>query len=111
MSTKVRGQRGSWFASAGGELLPCVHAHWFKDEWYADPGAHPGHPGHPGHPQWDEFIAAIKASKKVILTADNVDEAGNFERTGYIGIFSVNDVAVSDGILTFKFVERLEDAK
>jgi hypothetical protein len=106
MAAKIQGQRGSWFATAGGELLPCVHSHWFKNGWYADPGVRPG------EAQWDGFIAAIKTGKKVILTTDNVSEDDKaFERTGYVAIFRVDDVVVSDGVLKFKFVERLEDAK
>lgn len=103
---KAVGQRGSWFATVDRDRLPCVHAHWFQGGWYNDPGARPG------EGKWDEFIEAIRNTKKVILTNDSVstDETA-FERTRYIAVFSVDDVSVDDGALRFRFVERLHSLK
>jgi len=88
---KVVGKRGSWFARAGKEDLPCVHKEWFKSgnphNYYYDEGAKPG------EKKWDELIDAIKQKKRVILTNDRW-ENGNFERTGYIAIYDVDSITV-----------------
>ncbi len=102
-SRKAVGQRGSWFAEVDGELLPCSHKHWFQPSGeYNDPGVEEG------TKIWDDFIGALKATSKTILTTDNVSpDERQFERTGYIAVFAIDDVRVEDGCLRFRFVDRL----
>ena len=100
---EARGKRGSWFAEVDGETLPCVHKHWLQGRQYHDPQAAPG------QPPWDDFIAAIKSGRKVVLTRDTYLGGIRFERTGYVAVFTVDDVAASDGALTFKLTDRVVD--
>lgn len=102
---KPIGKRGSWFATVGGELLPCVHQHWFQPgPKYEDPGVEVG------NPIWDEFIEELKKTGKVIVTSDDpAPGTGAFRRTGYIAIWSIDNVRVEEGCLRFCFIERLEE--
>jgi len=105
---KPVGIRGSWFANWRGEEVPCVHKHWTKMQSgrmsYLDPGVS-------SDPKWPPFIEAIKRTKKVILTDDAVDEGGipGFKRTGYIGLYRVENVDVKDQELSFDYIERLDN--
>ena len=105
------GRTGSWFATWKGESLPCVHQHWAKGEngrfRYCDPFVNT-------NPKWSPFIEAIQRKKKVILTRDKVTERvhgrePDFEREEYIALYSVENVQNRDGVLSFEFVQRLED--
>jgi hypothetical protein len=101
-------QRGSWFASLNGEEMPCVHDFWTRRTPsrmdYADPGVNEL------QPQWAEFISALKAMKKVILTRDTTTDNGRtFKRRGYIAVMSIDDVEVINGALRFRFVDRLHE--
>ena len=103
---KAVGHRGSWFAKVDGELLPCAHKHWFQGGEYNDPGVEEG------TQVWDEFIAALKATGKTILTTDNVShDEKQFKRTGYIAVFATDHVRVEDGCLRFRFMDRLCNLK
>ena len=101
---KAIGKHGSWFATIDGEQLPCVHQHWFSSSLeYEDPGVEVG------NPVWDEFIQELKRTGKAILTSDNpAPGSGSFKRTGYIAVWSIEDVRVEEGKLRFRFVDRLE---
>jgi hypothetical protein len=99
----AEGQRGSWFAVVNGERLPCVHEHWYRRGLYHDPNAYRDNPA-----KWDELIQSIREKKRVILTRDKVvDELKSFERTGYIGVFEVDDISRDGFDLKFRFVKRL----
>ncbi|MCP4386305.1 MAG: hypothetical protein GY798_33670 [Hyphomicrobiales bacterium] len=103
---KVRasGARGSWFAKVEGETLPCVHAHWFRGDRYDDPQLRPG------DPKSEELTAALRASGRAILTNDEPTDGADgieFKRTGYIAVFSVDDIELDQAGLRFRFVERL----
>ena len=105
---KAIGQRGSWFADVEGQSLPCVHAYWMSKDRYNEPNAQPD------SSPWPEFIAAIKREKKVILRQSErrdapVNGRGDFTSVGYVAVFSVEEVEVKDGHLTFRFVKRLMD--
>jgi hypothetical protein len=108
--SKFKGIRGSWFATnKQGERLPCVHKHWCGD-WpnYYDPGIKPGE-----RKKADEFIAAIKADKRVILTSDVIADGSpraTFDRADYIGEYTVDNVVADRRGLRFTFVERAEAA-
>jgi hypothetical protein len=99
---KAKGSRGSWFAEVDGERLPCVHEHWAR-KWpdYNDPGIKPG-----GRKE-NEYIDAIK-NGTVILTTDDVvsQEPFRFSRTGYVAIYTVEDVTADDSGISFRFVSR-----
>jgi hypothetical protein len=109
MKRKARGQRGSWFATVDGERLPCVHQFWMSGSppKYKDPGA-----GNDG--PWPEYIQQIKALKKVIVTTDDVPEQpteGGWKRTGYVALWSIDNVALTGSDLCFDFVQRLEELR
>ena len=57
----------------------------------------------------DDFIAEIETGRKIILTKDKYLGGTKFERTGYIAVFSVENVTVSESKLTFEIVDRLVD--
>ena len=58
--------------------------------------------------KWSELLDALRAEKRAILTLDRTPDGGkNFEREGYIGLFRIGDIEVSDGHLRFQFLERL----
>jgi hypothetical protein len=108
--SKFKGQHGSWFATnKQGERLPCVHKHW-TGKWpeYYDPGIKPGK-----SKKHDEFIAAIKSCKRVILTDSAVAEgegSRTFDRVDYIGEYTIDNVIADKRGLRFRFVERAEAA-
>jgi hypothetical protein len=107
---KIKGQRGSWFANAGGEFLPCVHVEWFQPNkagkpYYHDKGVKLG------EKKWDDFIEGIKQKKRVILTKDNFLGEGKFERTKYVAIWAVDNLTVDEIGLRFDFIDRISEAK
>jgi hypothetical protein len=101
---KAKGKHGSWFATTSrGETLPCVHKYW-ADHWpnYLDPGVTPG------ARKADEYIAAIKSGKRVILCDDNVSsDESEFKRAGYIAMYEVDNVEADERGMRFTFVRRL----
>lgn len=101
---KAIGERGSWFASVDGERLPCVHQYWIR-------GTHHCAPRVSQHSKKDlELVAAIRSKGKVVVTTDRViDEGEGFERTGYVAVFSVDNVNWRRGELLFDLKERLVD--
>lgn len=102
---KAKGQRGSWFATVDGEILPCVHKHWWlKGKTYHDPNARPG------EPKWDEFISSIRTLKRVILTDDEPwDGTAAFHRKAYIAVFDIEDFRLDGSDLTFRFSRKVVD--
>ena len=72
---------------------------------YHDPGAVPG------ERQWDEFIDAIVTMKRVVLTKGSMNADGTIPRDGYVAVFTVDEVTVTGGELTFKFLKRLVDLR
>lgn len=80
-----------------------MHVHWAKGRptRYVDPGVS-------DDPHWPPFIQAIRSTKVVILTQDKVVD-GSFTRTGYVGLFAVDDVEVDANELRFTFVDRITD--
>ena len=104
MKHKATGTRGSWFAEVGGELLPCVHAFWYKAPQYDDPHAVSG------ERKWEELVAAIRDKGRVILTNDDAIDGGfGFNRSSYIAEFSISDLEFEHGHLKFRMVKRLRD--
>ena len=95
---KPIGERGSWFAKWRGERLPCVHRCWTVGTWphYADPEVE-------ADGKWPPFIEALRDGK-AILTDGTSDV-----RTGYVGVYRIDNVEVRDGLLQFDFKERLAD--
>jgi hypothetical protein len=63
----------------------------------------------PGERKWDEYIAALRTQKRAILTNDTVSESGTFHRTGYIALFTIDDIAVTVNGLEFEFKDRIAD--
>ncbi len=108
VAKKAVGHHGSWFAVVGGESLPCVHDYWWvAGALYNDTGLQPIQKA-------NDLVDAIMKKKRVILTKDKptLDPDGKlaaFERTGYVAIYSVDEVEFDAAGLRFKFVKRLED--
>jgi hypothetical protein len=101
---KAVGSHGSWFARVRQESLPCIHKYWLKGMQYHDPNCVLG------EKQWDEYVAAIREIKKVILTTDDiVGDRPNFQRTGYVTIFTVDEVTLEGRDLKLRLVDRLID--
>ena len=99
---RPKGERGSWFAKWKGDDLPCVHRCWTKGTWprYVDPGL-------TGSPKWEPFIEALKRGL-AILTEDELDAAGMpVNRSGYVGLYRIENVEVCGNELRFDFTERL----
>jgi hypothetical protein len=109
MAKKAIGERGSWFATVEGERLPCVHEQWCKFELrqmhYHDQLVQPG------ERQCEEFVAAIQAQRRVILTRSKHQhgEVQTAEREGYIALFQIDDVEFGADGLRFRFTKRLEN--
>lgn len=103
---KAVGVRGAWFAKVNGERLPCVHQYWIKGTKYrairtVQNGAND-----------KALVSAIKGLKKVVVTKDDVfDEGCEFWRTGYVAVFSIDNIDWRGGELTFDLIERLADLK
>ena len=103
---KAMASRESWFAIVNGEMLPCVYKFWWKrGVEYNDEDIRPGRDA-------DELYAAKKERKRVVLT-DGIPIYGDnrnvidFNRTEYIAVFAVEDVAFDSHGLRFKFKQRL----
>lgn len=101
---KPHGERGSWFASWEGKMLPCVHKHWWTGRnGYSDPYARPD------DPKFKELVDSIRQCGRVILTSDTLlDGAHNFKRTGYIAIYDVANIEFDESGLRFEFTARHE---
>ena len=106
MIKKATGSRGSWFATVDGELLPCVHEYWWvkrdKTRRYDDRLLTSSR-------QSGELVAAIKEKRRVILTKDKPYSPENpapFTRTGYIALWTVEDIEFDENGLRFRFVDR-----
>ena len=104
---KAKGSRGSWFAVVDGETLPCVHEYWWvrgdKTRRYNDVGLRPS-------PHTDAFVDEIRNKGRVILTNDqptSPDSPAPFTRTGYIAVWTVEDVQFDEAGLRFRFVDKL----
>lgn len=101
---RPKGARGSWFATWRGEEIPCVHKCWTVGTWpiYRDPFVNE-------NPRWNPFIEGLR-NGQAILTEDELDAAGMpLSRKGYLSLWKIGPATVSDGVLEFEFLERLED--
>lgn len=108
---KATGSRGSWFALVDGEELPCVHDHWWvkgnRERRYNDHLLRASLHN-------DNFVARIKEKRKVVLTSDKPHSAINpvpFKRTGYIALWTVEDIEFDENGLRFRFTEKIDDLK
>ena len=108
---KPKGHSGSWFAKWDGASYPCVHNHWHRGEEYDDPGVQLTI-----QPKWRRFLASIENERKVIETIDKVPDDwlyGRWRRSGYTGLWQVDNVRVEDtpdphlSHLRFRFVRKL----
>ena len=106
-NAKARGTIGSWYAEVEGERLPCVHDYHAKRLQYDDDGFVEG------EPPWPEFVNAIRAAGKVILTKsippDREKGQTGFQRKGYIAVFSMTELQAEEGHLRFRMDKRLID--
>ena len=109
--TKAKGMRGSWFATVDGfGRLPCAHQDMttttregmtYRDELSM------------AHPQTG-YVEAL-GDGLVVLTSDHVDRRPGqppaYRRSGYIGVFRIADLDIKGGVITFRFTQRVADAK
>src|SRR5687767_5695554 len=101
---KAHGHRGSWFADVNGEHLPCVHAHWWKGSGYHDPYARPG------DAKFEKLLQGIRETGRGVVTKDDVSDGGRtFKRTGYVGVFKIEDPQLDDDGLRFRITNRIAD--
>lgn len=101
---KATGLRGKWEAKlADGRTFPCIHEYWCdeKKQHYNDPGVDL-------RPIWGPFHASLSADKLAIITKDNRDANGTFERKGYIGLYQIDNVQMTKTNLTFDIVKMIE---
>ena len=99
---KGKGSRGSWFARVAGERLPCVYREWVvPPRHYLDPGAQPG------VGKWDEFIAALRETKRAILPSDTRGENGEHRQEHDLQIFLIDRIEVTERGLEFEFVRPI----
>lgn len=100
---KPKGRQGSWFARTEDRDLPCVHDHWEKALKYRDPNVD-------GRRQWVKFLAALRSGQPVILTQSRITEGGaKWRRSRYLSLWRIANVQVTDGVLTFDFVDKLAE--
>ncbi|MBO6901875.1 MAG: hypothetical protein JJ864_11060 [Rhizobiaceae bacterium] len=67
-------------------------------------------PHYANEKQWTDLVDAIKLTGKVVLTTGRIHADGyGFDRTGYVAVFGVANVTVSDAGLEFDLVERLAE--
>ena len=104
---RPKGQRGSWFALWKGDALPCVHEVYFHQE--ADGSARYVDQYVDARPKWASFIASIRDQRKVILTADRLEDGIPRKRKGYLSLWRVDNVVLDGTVLSFDFIERLPD--
>jgi len=114
--TKFRGSQGSWeaevtYSDGTKEVLACVHKHYFKRDahgfYYHDPYLK-GIPEHVRSPKLTKQIELMLSKGRVILTTDNIvgsDELdpGYFKRTGYVAVYPINNFAIGDAGMHFRF--------
>ena len=58
-----------------------------------------------------KIYRGLKVDSKVVLTDKREDHDGNWYRDGYIGLFEIANVTVSERGLEFDFVERIAHLK
>lgn len=112
----AKGKRGSWLAKLtrqvgdipAGTVLPCIHKEWWDGN---------GNYCEPFHfnieqPRRAKYVAALMRGRRAIMTTDrfipNPDARSYFERTGYVGVFRISDVTLTNYQLSAKVIERVE---
>jgi len=105
---KAKGSIGSWFATVDGESLPCVHKHWWvKTARYNDHLLR-------SSPQADEFVAAIREKKRVILKISKPNSEANpvpFKHVEYVAVWEVDNIDFDENGLRFQFIKSLVPLK
>jgi len=102
---KARGHRGNWFARIGDDDVPCVWLQWRNGNHYLDPHGKGATDG-----KWVKYIEALRRDRKVALTGKH-EKDGKWLRDGYIGLFEIANVAITDQGLEFDFVRRIANLK
>lgn len=119
MKLKCKGSQGSWEATVfypdkKQEVLACAHAHWTKGGpdglRYHDPWT----PELMRTKKFARYVELLRSKGRVILTSDEVNEAGErgggyFKRTGYQGIFKIEELTVDESGMKFRLTKRLAD--
>jgi hypothetical protein len=112
---KLSGMQGSWLVNVtyddgSTERLPTAHAYFWVHGQPPHYQRRLGDVGSTGRDtkKFTDYIDALKAKKRVVLTKADIDEAtAPFERADYLGVFDVDDIKLSDDSLSFRFVRRL----
>lgn len=117
----IRGSQGSWdaevtYPDGRTERLPCVHAHYWQKEptgnYYNDPWI----PELRDTGKYKKLVEQISTVRRVIVTTDTVDltkprGAGYFQRTGYTGVFTIDEFEANDERMRFRFVNRIANPR
>jgi hypothetical protein len=98
---KARGHRGNWFARIGDDDIPCAWLQWRTGNHYLNPYGTDALDG-----KRVKYIEALRRDQKVALTGKREND-GKWLRDGYIGLFEIANVAVTDRGLEFDFVRRI----
>lgn len=106
---KITGKRGMWTAKIGidEEEYPVVHdthINW-KNRTYREGNNSPWENSIPAPPRrWAEHMERIRRLKTVIVQKDK--SSTDPTRTGYIGVFLIDNVKIDGDVITFDFVGR-----
>jgi hypothetical protein len=114
---KIRGCQGSWdvevtYADGSKETLPTAHQYFWKVDqagpYYQRDAADASWAGFQQNAKFADHVALLNAKKRVVLTTDDINEGtGLWKRTGYVGVFDIAEVSLSENGLFFRFVRRL----
>jgi hypothetical protein len=72
---------------------------WLKGMHYSDPYV-------VNEGKWIKYIEALRRDRKAVLTSKR-EKDGKWLRDGYIGVFRIANVSLTDRGLEFDLVERL----
>ncbi|MBL9065398.1 MAG: hypothetical protein JNN10_03795 [Sphingopyxis sp.] len=101
---KAKGIRGTWYAEVNGEKLPCIHDKNMKDGEYRAPNADDDR-----HRKLLNDI--VRTGRVVMRKSVREDDSQPWTAIGYVAVWSVADAKIENGMLTFRFVDRLIDLK
>jgi hypothetical protein len=114
----IRGSQGSWeadvtYEDGSKEKLACLHAYfWPRGQTYDDPLT----PEVRQMRKFEKHVALIKEKGRIIMTTDKIDPTksrglGFFTRTGYIGVFAVEDFELDDNGMRLLLTKRIANPK
>lgn len=117
----IKGSQGSWdaevtYEDGRKETLACLHAYFWKTTpkgpMYDDPWPEEVRK----LSKFEKHVALIKEKGRVIMTTDETDPSrsrglGFFTRTGYTGVFAIDDFVLDDDSMRLRLTERIANPK